>query len=165
MNAKLRSAVAVTLLGMATPAYALTISGPAIFEVLDADFSVVATGSWVLERSRVLDFEFTTAEDTWDEFDIPGCDCQAIFPDIIDSINFRFSDAVGNMWGLFFSFHDGNFGIIYDVNGVSFSGTSADGEFFALGDFDVFVEVPEPGTLSLLGLGLLGLGLTRRRAN
>jgi len=33
------------------------------------------------------------------------------------------------------------------------------------GDFPIFAPVAEPGTLALLGLGMLGFGLTRRTAN
>jgi len=162
LNVNPQAAIVAVFLGAAAPVHAATISGFAVFDVLDTESNVIATGSWLLERSRVLDFELTTAEGTWDEIDIGRrCECQAFFPDFLDSVNFHFGDASGDSWHLFFSFRDDNFGILYDVDGVTFGGTSENGEFFAPGEYVVFVDVPESGTFALLALGLLALARVR----
>lgn len=52
-----------------------------------------------------------------------------------------------------------------DLISVTFSGLSntAPGGGLALDNFDVTTGVPEPATLAILGLGLVGLGFMRRR--
>jgi hypothetical protein len=57
---------------------------------------------------------------------------------------------VGNTFGSL----DTSSGVVTPI----FTGTSPHGA-----DFVTFAQVPEPGTLALFGIGLLGLGLSRRR--
>jgi hypothetical protein len=163
-NVCLALCAAAILGGTFAPAHAATISGSAIFQVLDAGSNVIGSGSWVLQRNHVLDFEFTTDEGTWDAFDIGhSCVCVAFFPDNLRSVGFAFNDSSGDHWQLDFSFFDSNFGIVYDVGGVSYQGTAENGQFFAPGNYNVFVEVLEPGTLRLLAAGLFALACARQR--
>lgn len=113
---------------------------------------------------EVLDFSFTFQGWSWDESDVLTTDCY-FWPDgTPDGINIAWDDPNStDRWHLSWNFSDGNFGFQFFVGDVSFSGNSEGG--IVGGSFDQFRTwvVPEPGTFSVLGLGLLGMGLTRRR--
>ena len=51
-----------------------------------------------------------------------------------------------------------------DMTGTPFAGAGAD-RISHIGIFGGSTEVPEPGTLALLGLGLIGLGAARRKSH
>jgi hypothetical protein len=136
--------------------------GPGSFVVrsLPYDPDVVDQDPSPFIEFDVLDFFFSFAGQTWDESDVPICECSFTPEGEPLDIVFNFNEGVVN-WVLAFNFEDGNFGFSFRDGNLDLSGSSENGQ--ASAEFDAsFRVVPEPGSIGLLGLGLLGLGLTRR---
>jgi hypothetical protein len=175
--------VAVILMSgvIASVAEAAVIRGSATFEVAffgDEDQGVfdpplLGPGTFVVRSPPynpdsdppfefdVLDFSFSFAGRSWDESDIAICECFFTADGEPLDIFFNFSDD-GVSWTLAWNFEDGNFGFSFHDGNLDLSGSSENGQ--ASSEFDSsFHVVPEPGSLGLLALGVVGAALLSRR--
>jgi hypothetical protein len=113
----------------------------------------------------VLDFSFSFAGASWDESDLLATvDCCIFTPDgQPDTIDFAFNngDARGGLGWNFEGFVGGAFGMDFVIGSLEGSGNSENGQAGSAIDSS-FVVVPEPGSLGLLALSLVGLGLSRQ---
>lgn len=84
----------------------------------------------------------------------------------IDGVNHTFNGPAQNSslgWLYEFSGTDGIFGAADTLNIAYYTGTSLRAEEFYISAIE-FDAVPEPGTVALLGIGMLGIGMMRRRS-
>ena len=180
---------AIVLLSCALPqaAHAAFILGDAMFEVQyngsgeDGDWydpPLLGPGSFRIQslhynpdavnedprpppEFNVLDFSFSFNGQSWDESDVPICECYFDSDGSPLGINFHFDDGVAS-WILSWNFEDGNFGFQFHDATLDAGGTSDDGQVSGLIDTD-FRVLPEPGSFALLLLGLAVAALTGRR--
>lgn len=184
-----RVAAAVLLLSCALPqaAHAAYIFGDALFEVQYSgsgeegdsyDPPLLGLGSFLVRSHsynpdavnedpsppspfNVLDFSFSFNGQSWDEFDVPICECSFEPNGLPLGISFHFDDGIVS-WILSWNFEDGNFGFQFHDATLDAGGTSDGGEVSGLIDTD-FRVLSESGSAGLLLIGLTAVAFARRQ--
>ena len=163
-----------TLAGTGSSSYLNKVGGAgAFFELRDYDangrFNTTAGGGQYLDSADITEFSLTLLDDTFNNlffFMTDPSDVRALTTTTVGAISesVEYREADGSLW--FVGIDAGDEFISEILWTATYNGSGYTNDGFGLDDFGtVAAPVPEPSTLILLGAGLVGVGLIRRRKN